>query len=138
MADISNSKAIVAFTCTGGTALRMSRLRPKVPILAVCDNIRVARWMSLLWGVYPILKEPHQGEFNINTEIDRICCKVSELGFADPVCDMLTVTAGLPWGSRGTTNIIRVTSAAGTGYWFDNQGQLKKYEYQDIPSSSSV
>jgi pyruvate kinase len=131
VADISRSKAIVAFTSTGGTALRMAKLRPKVPILAVCDDIRVARWMSLVWGVHPILKQPHVGEFNINAEIDAVCKTIQDKGFVDdPETDLLTVTAGLPWGARGTTNVIRVTSATGTGYWFDRQGQLRKYEEQ--------
>jgi pyruvate kinase len=105
----------------------MAKIRPKVPILAVCDDIRVARWMALVWGVYPIMKEPHVGEFNIKAEIDKVCRTICDMGFADPATEMLTVTAGLPWGSRGTTNILRVTSAAGTNYWFDKEGKLKQY-----------
>ena len=107
----------------------MAKLRPKVPILAICADIRVARWLALVWGVYPIMKIPHEGEFNIKTEIDKVCHTICEMGFAHPATDMLTVTAGLPWGSRGTTNIIRVTSASGTGFWFDETGQLVQYEY---------
>lgn len=127
VADISKSKAIVAFTATGGTALRMAKLRPKVPILAVCEDIRIARWMALVWGVHPIVKEPHVGEFNINEEIDQVCKTISDRGFVDPAKDLLTVTAGLPWGARGTTNVIRVTSATGTDYWFDRANKLKQY-----------
>lgn len=98
-----------------------------MPILAICDDIRVARWLALVWGVYPIMKQPHEGTFDIKTEIDKVCKTICEMGFAAPESDMLTVTAGLPWGSRGTTNIIRVTSAAGTGYWFDEKNSIKNY-----------
>jgi pyruvate kinase len=107
----------------------MAKLRPKVPILAVCSDIRVARWLALVWGVYPIIKQPHTGEFDISVEIDKVCKTVCDMGFADPASEMLTVTAGLPWGAKGTTNVIRVTSAAGTGFWFDKEGKLKQYEH---------
>ena len=40
---------------------------------------------------------------------------------------IVTVTAGLPWGSSGITNVIRVTSAAGTNYWFDEDHKIKKF-----------
>ena len=106
----------------------MAKLRPKVPIVAVCEDIHVARWLALVWGVYPIMKQPHVGEFNIKFEIDKVCKTICEMGFAESTEDMLTITAGLPWGSRGTTNIIRVTPAAGTGYWFDRDGTLKQYD----------
>ena len=105
----------------------MAKIRPNVPILAICDDIRVARWMSLVWGVYPIMKTPHTGEFDINTEIDKACHAICDMGFANAMTDMLTIAAGLPWGSKGSTNILRVTSAAGTGFWFDERGDLQKY-----------
>jgi len=128
VAEISNSKAIVAFSSTGDTALRMARLRPKVPILAVCSDRRVARWLALVWGVHPILMEPLAGEFDFQAETDKICKTVCEMGYAQAATDMLTVTAGLPYGAAPVTNTIRVTSAAGSGFWPDQEGKLKQFE----------
>jgi pyruvate kinase len=108
----------------GGTALRMSRLRPKVPIIAVCDDLRVARGLALVWGVYPLLKQPHEGDFDMKAETDRVAHAICNMGFASPASDMLTVTAGLPWGPKSTTNVIRVAAAAGSGYWYDDHGNL--------------
>ena len=59
-ADISKSKAIVAFTSSGGTVMRVSKLRPTVPIIAGCYNIKVARQLAIAWGVYPIVLAPHK------------------------------------------------------------------------------
>jgi pyruvate kinase len=70
VAEISKSKAILAFTSSGTTAQRMSKLRPSVPIIAVTYNIETARWLSMLWGVYPIvIAAPKTGDYNIRNEI---------------------------------------------------------------------
>mmetsp|Transcript_2844 Transcript_2844/g.4355 ORF Transcript_2844/g.4355 Transcript_2844/m.4355 type:complete len:580 (-) Transcript_2844:159-1898(-) len=132
VATISGSKAIVAFSASGGTPVRMAKLRPQVPILAVCEDIKIARWLALVWGVYPIMMPPHVGDFNIKFEIDKACKLITDMGFADPETDVMTVTAGLPWGSPGTTNIIRVTSAKGTGYWFGADGKATSFAKQNF------
>lgn len=132
VADISRSKVIVAFTSSGGTALRMAKLRPKVPIIAVCEDIKVARYLSLAWGVYPVMVEKHTGDFVVNEAISKACKVICENGFADPTKDLLTVTVGLPWGMPGTTNIIRVCSAAGPHHWYDENTQtMREYVTKD-------
>lgn len=132
VADISKSKAIVAFTSSGGTALRMAKLRPKVPIVAVCQDERIARQLALVWGVYPVVVERHQGEFVVAREIEKICNILADKGFSDRAKDSFTVTAGLPWGMPGTTNIIRVCSAAGPNHWLDQEtGQLTEFPISD-------
>jgi len=73
------------------------------------------------------MKAPHEGEFDIQVETDKVCKTVCDMGYALPT-EVLTVTAGLPWGAASTTNTIRVTAAAGTGHWFDKEGKLKQYE----------
>lgn len=129
VADISKSKVILAFTESGGTAIRMSKVRPNVPIIAACYNIRVARFLALAWGVYPILLSRQTKEFNIREEIVNACEKIVQHGFADPNTDLITVTAGMPFGIPGTTNVLRVISAAGPDYWFDDKipGAVKNY-----------
>lgn len=120
VADVSKSKAIVAFTESGGTAVRAAKVRPNVPVIAACYNIETARQLALVWGVYPIMlgKFMHDN-FNLRDEVEKTCAKVCEHGFADPATDLITFTAGLPFGCPGTTNVLRVTAAAGPEYWFD-------------------
>jgi pyruvate kinase len=78
VAETSNSKAILAFTMSGSTALRVSKLRPTVPVIAVTYNIETARWLAMVWGVYPIvIAEPKPEEYNIRDEILKACVKVA-------------------------------------------------------------
>ena len=53
------------------------------------------------------------GIFNLRDEIAKACEKATAMGFADGKKDLLTVTAGLPFGLSGVTNVIRVISSAG-------------------------
>ena len=48
VAEISKSKAIIAFTTSGSTALRVSKLRPTVPIIAVTYSMETARWLAMV------------------------------------------------------------------------------------------
>lgn len=129
VADISKSKAIVAFTTGGGTALRMAKVRPKVPIIVATYRKEIARQLALAWGLYPIvLTSPDDGEFVVGDELLKVCGKVCDQGFANAETDLLTVTCGLPFGTPGTTNVIRVSSAKGPDYWFDISGtEFKRY-----------
>ena len=126
-ADISKSKAIVAFTSSGGTVMRVSKLRPTVPIIAGCYNIKVARQLAIAWGVYPIVLAPHKEgkDFNLRDEIEKVCIEANRKKFSDPNVDTLTISAGLPFGFPGTTNVVRVVSAAGPDVWFNDDGNLK-------------
>ena len=54
LANRSDARAIVALTRGGGTARRLSALRPRVPIIAACDREDTARRLSLYWGVWPV------------------------------------------------------------------------------------
>jgi len=131
-AALSNSKAILAFTSTGGTVMRLARLRPTVPIIAVTYQWSTARWLALIWGVYPaVIEAPTgEGEFNFATEIRKGCQVTCDKGFADPEKDVLTASAGLPWGNVGNTNVVRIVSAAGPDFWFDDKSQtMKRYEF---------
>lgn len=118
VADLSKSKALIAFTSSGGTVLRMAKLRPNVPIIAACYNVEIARQLALVWGVYPVVVEKPT-KFGLKEEVTKICKLACDKGFADPSKDLFTVTAGLPFGTIGTSNYLRVVAAAGPEYWFD-------------------
>lgn len=101
---------------------RCARLRPTVPIVAACYNIEIARQLALVWGVYPVLV-PRPDKFDLKEEVTKLCKIACDKGFANPETDIFTVTAGLPFGTPGTSNYLRVVAAAGPDYWFGPDGQ---------------
>ena len=115
-----------------GTVLRMAKLRPGVPIIAGTYSIETARWLALVWGVYPVVLANPVGPFNFRDEVEKILKIAIEKGYCDPEVDTLTITAGLPFGFPGTTNTLRVVSAKGPDFWFDNSGKVKSYVNKDL------
>jgi len=98
------ARAIVVFTATGGSARRIARTRPQVPILALTPNPEVRNQLALVWGVYPHLAPDPQD----TDDMVRIALReVKALGLAQ-VGDRVVIAAGVPFGVRGTTNLIRV------------------------------
>jgi pyruvate kinase len=98
------AKAIVAFTSGGTTALRVSKYRPRQIILAITASETIMRRLSLAFGVLPIIKpEP----VNLEKVMDVAREVAVETGLANKG-DLLVVTAGLPLGVAGSTNLIKV------------------------------
>ncbi len=96
--------AIVAFTASGSTARRVAKYRPRAPILALTPNEAVGRSLALVWGVHPIqVAEPLAVE-RMFTEGAR---KAMELAVADRG-DLIVITAGVPKGDAGSTNLLKV------------------------------
>jgi pyruvate kinase len=97
-------KCIVSPTNTGTTAALISAYRPKAPVLALSPYERVVRRCQLLWGVHPRL---HEEPLDTLSLIDA-CAKVAEReGFAH-TGDKIGITAGLPAGHAGGTNLFKV------------------------------
>ncbi len=99
-----NAKAIVALTAGGTTALRVAKHRPSQPILAVTLSEITMRRLNLVWGTYPLVKaSPNSLE-----EWEGVARAVTvEAGLAT-TDDVIVVTAGLPLGIPGSTNMVRV------------------------------
>ncbi|MPY67049.1 pyruvate kinase [Deinococcus sp. SDU3-2] len=96
--------AIVAFTSTGGAATRIAKYRPRVAILALTPNEQTRNQLALTWGVSPMLSEdPHNTDDMVRIANDEL----KKSGLAD-VGDRYVITAGVPFGVRGTTNMLRV------------------------------
>ena len=96
--------AVVTFTSTGSTTFRAARERPNVPILGLTPNPATARLLAMVWGVHPVLtRELHSFAEMVNDAI-RVA---SEEGFASPG-ERLVITAGVPFGTPGATNILRI------------------------------
>ncbi|MGC8718687.1 MAG: pyruvate kinase [Thermodesulforhabdaceae bacterium] len=98
------ASAIVASTASGKTARLVSRFRPSVPIIAVTHRESTFRQLGLSWGVIPALTEPFTGTDDMFEEAKKW---VLEHGIAG-VGSKIVVTAGIPVGQMGTTNLIRV------------------------------
>ncbi|ALV20981.1 MULTISPECIES: pyruvate kinase [Carnobacterium] len=95
---------IVAATESGHTARMISKYRPKANIVAVTFSERQMRGLALSWGVYPtVSKKPSSTDdmFNLATTIAQ------EGGFAKEG-DLIIITAGVPVGERGTTNLMKI------------------------------
>ena len=104
-----NASVIVAFTESGGTAGRVSKYRPKAPILALTPEARVQRLLVLRWGVTPVTVEALKTVEDFFTEGERqaINASLAESG------DLLVLVAGVPIGVTGGTNLLRVMSISG-------------------------
>ena len=106
MAYQVQAKAIVAFTTGGTTALRVSKYRPRHPILAVTPSASVVSRLSLAWGVLPLKKhEPANLEevFELAGEA-TLETNLAKRG------DLIVVIAGIPLGVPGSTNLIKIHS----------------------------
>ena len=115
------AKAIITATSSGYTARMVSSYRPVAPIIATTSNSKSYRQMSLLWGVYPLLsKDFGTAEDVIDTSIQMSLGKdLIAIG------DLVVITAGVPVGQSGTTNLLRVhvvtkNLVKGTGIGYSN------------------
>ena len=104
VAETLDMKAIVAWTCSGSTAFRIARERPRPPILALTPNASAARRLNILWGVHPIItKDAH----DIDDMAKRACKFAGREGFAT-TGDRIVIVAGVPFGTPGATNNMRI------------------------------
>ncbi len=99
------AKLIVNYTTSGSTALRTARQRPEVPILCLTPDLSVARRLMLSYGVHTVHDEKGEDDF---TGPARHAAKLAlEKGFVEKG-DRLIMTAGVPFGVSGSTNILRI------------------------------
>jgi len=99
-----SATAIVTFTATGSTTLRAARERPEVPILSLTTELKTARRLALAWGVCPVLTGKVERMVHVAAEANKA---VIEQGVAAPG-DVVVVTAGMPFGTPGATNLLRI------------------------------
>jgi len=104
IAEDLDMAAIVCWTSTGSTALRVARERPKPPILALSPNVSTARRLALSWGVHAVRADDAR---DLEEMVDRSCATAMEESFAAPG-DRLIVVMGVPLGTPGATNMLRI------------------------------
>ena len=99
-----DAKAIVTVTESGRTAYMISRYRPFCPVIACTSNEQTYRQLSLSWGVIPLLiKEKEE----LNDLFAEAIHAVREAALAGRG-DVIVLTAGVPIGTSGTTNLLKV------------------------------
>ena len=99
-----DAQAILTATESGFTARMVSKYRPKAPIIAVTPNEQVMRRLALIWGVVPVKGEMVSStddmfEMAVNAAVSE---GLVHLG------DLVVITAGVPVGRSGTTNLIKI------------------------------
>ncbi len=104
ISHILGSKAIVSFTSSGTSALRVSRERPRLRIISISPTTTMARRLSLVWGITPVVGENSDTVQGIVVQGNEI---VKEQGMAQKG-DTIVVVTGVPRGAGALTNSIRV------------------------------
>jgi len=106
IAETISAAAIATFTTTGSTTLRASRERPTVPILGLSARRETARRLALAWGVHAVWTDDVQSFAEMVGRASMVAAREG-IGMAG---ESLVVTAGVPFGTPGTTNSLRVVS----------------------------
>lgn len=96
--------AIISATSSGFTARMVSKFRPKAPIIAATTKEHIQRRMILSWGVYPVL----MNEVASTDEIFDLAIQKAKENEYIKNGDLVVITAGVPVGVAGATNLIKV------------------------------
>ncbi len=104
VAETLKAGAIVTYTGTGSTALRAARERPVVPILVLTPKLNTARRLAVVWGVHCVQTED-------TTDFTDMVERAGRIALRDAFAtggDRLVITAGVPFGTPGATNVLRI------------------------------
>ncbi len=111
IAETLNLAAVVCYTTSGATGLRASRERPSSPVIVLSPVVNTARRLSLAWGLHCVTSEDAKNEDDM---VDR-ACRISYVeGFSKPG-QRVIVTAGVPFGTPGSTNMLRIAFVGSDG-----------------------
>jgi pyruvate kinase len=98
------AKAIVVVTNKGYTARRVSKFRPAEPIVGATPDKKTYHQLSLSWGVYPVMTDIQKTTDDL---LHQALARARETGLVKNG-DRVVITAGLPLGVSGNTNMIKV------------------------------
>jgi pyruvate kinase len=104
VAETLDLSAIICWTDSGSTALRVARERPKPPVVAITPNTATGRKLSLVWGVHCVIAEDAHDQDDM---VDRAANIAFRDGFAK-AGERVIIVAGVPLGTPGTTNMVRI------------------------------
>jgi pyruvate kinase len=112
IAETLNLAAICCYTASGNTAIRAARERPSTPILALSPVQATARRLSLVWGLHCVVGEERH---TLDEMFSHACFIAFQEGVATPG-DRIIITAGVPLGTPGATNMIRIAYVGPDGH----------------------
>ena len=104
VADTLNVSAIVCYTGSGSTGLRVARERPQMPIIALTPNISTGRRLAVVWGLHCVHTEDAK-------DLDDMVLRAAHIAYNEKcarVGDHIVITAGVPLRTPGKTNMLRV------------------------------
>jgi pyruvate kinase len=102
--DAIGLTAVMAWTSSGSTALRLARARPNASVIALTPKRETARRLAIVWGTHPMVtKDAH----DIEDMAFRACKFAVREKFA-AIGDRVIVVAGIPFGTPGATNLVRI------------------------------
>ena len=105
IAETLNAKAVLGYTKTGSTALRISRERPPCKVVGLTPSVKCARKLALAWGLVPIVLEDPV-DFNDMLHSIQDVAK-EKVGLQSG--DVVMISAGVPFGRPGTTNTLNIS-----------------------------
>lgn len=104
IAETLKLSVIVTYTSSGTTGLRAARERPQVPIIALSPVIQTARRLSVVWGLHCVVTGDAS---DLGDMVNRACRIAVTEGFGKPG-DRVIISAGVPLGTPGATNMLRI------------------------------
>jgi pyruvate kinase len=104
IAETLELSAIICWTSSGATGLRVARERPHSPIVAISPNVLTGRKLSLVWGVHCVVAEDAHDQDDM---VQRACRLAFKDGFAR-AGQRVIIVAGVPLGTPGATNMLRI------------------------------
>ena len=105
IASNAGAKAIITFSVSGKTTMRMARERAPVQIIGLSPNIKTSRKMQIIWGVNSCYST--QDAANTSEMVQIACSLVKNKNLVKPD-DSVIITAGVPFGNAGSTNLLRI------------------------------
>jgi pyruvate kinase len=104
IAETLELSAIICWTSSGATGLRVARERPHPPIVAISPNMLTGRKLSLVWGVHCVVADDAHDQDDM---VQRACRLAFKDGFAK-AGQRVIIVAGVPLGTPGATNMLRI------------------------------
>ncbi len=111
ISDTLNLAAIVCYTSSGTTGVRAARERPAKPLIALTPRVETGRKLALVWGLHCVLTDDAN---NLDDMVDRACRISFQEKFANPG-QRIIISAGMPFGTPGATNILRIAFVGDDG-----------------------
>ena len=109
IAETLDLSAIICWTSSGSTAIRVARERPRPPVVAITPNIATGRKLSVVWGVHCVVAEDAHDQ-------DDMVDRAGHIAFRDGFSkagQRVIIVAGVPLGTPGATNMVRIAYVGG-------------------------